>query len=224
MDTISFYEYPKRFVRFPCPIIMVENRIGLDFSCLNTMTSKDNKPDDFQKINPEDYSDYEDQLIKKGGGGGGSDPSKKGSRTIRALKNQGKLSTQEERRKITVEKLTRVLVGIRTGDDAILEEYLVWLEHHSGESYKFDPKEVEISFARSSGPGGQNVNRRETKVSLTHKPTLIRVSCEETRSQGKNRQLAQDRLQQCVQDHLNDWRNYLEPDEKIDLDLIQNLK
>lgn len=55
-------------------------------------------------------------------------------------------------------------------------------------------EDLEIQTAKSSGPGGQNVNKRETAIRLTHIPTGIRVSVQTERSQAQNKEIALNML------------------------------
>jgi peptide chain release factor len=54
--------------------------------------------------------------------------------------------------------------------------------------------DLEENFARSSGPGGQNVNKVSTAVTLRHLPSGISVTVQDSRSQAVNRKLARERL------------------------------
>src|SRR5436853_5975704 len=59
--------------------------------------------------------------------------------------------------------------------------------------------DLEEKFARSSGPGGQNVNKVASAVTLRHRPTGISVTAQDSRSQAQNRKLARERLLDAIE-------------------------
>ncbi len=61
------------------------------------------------------------------------------------------------------------------------------------------PADLAESFARSSGPGGQNVNKVSTAVTLRHRPSGLSVTVQDSRSQARNRALALERLLDLIE-------------------------
>lgn len=72
---------------------------------------------------------------------------------------------------------------------------VVWLEKSQEAASALHREEVREEFLKTSGPGGQNKNKRETAVRLTHIPTGLQVVADGERSQGQNRQVAWERLE-----------------------------
>lgn len=66
--------------------------------------------------------------------------------------------------------------------------------------------QLEEIFARSGGPGGQNVNKVSTAVTLRHLPSGLRVTVQDSRSQSLNRKLARERLLDAIERRRQDER------------------
>lgn len=66
------------------------------------------------------------------------------------------------------------------------------------EEVEIKPEDLKIDFFRSSGPGGQNVNKRETAVRVTHLPTGLQVAAQVERTQERNREVAMELLRSKI--------------------------
>ncbi len=74
-------------------------------------------------------------------------------------------------------------------------------QHARMRALQVDPGELEETFVRSSGKGGQNVNKVSTCVQLTHRPTGFMVKSMRHRTQARNRQEALERLLEKIDAH-----------------------
>ncbi len=191
------------------------------------MTGRKPSSKGLRKVNPDDFENYEEQFVDKGGGGGKSS-GHKGKKTIHALKKQQRNQSAKHRRKDIEDSLKQVLGNFPIMDNLDIHEkniirYCVWIEDNINELAALDPSDYMVTFTKSGGPGGQNVNKRETKVMIVHRPTNIRVESDQTRSQMQNKNLALEILRKRLQDHLGIWKEYLKPDQSVDAELVQLL-
>lgn len=75
------------------------------------------------------------------------------------------------------------------------------------EEFKLNLNDISISYTRSSGPGGQNVNKVSSCVQMTYIPTGLQIKVQDTRDQNKNREIAYQRLTERLK-AIEDDKNY----------------
>lgn len=176
---------------------------------------------------------YQEQFEENGKGG--KKKKKKthhGGKTQRALQNSLVQNSSENAKKrldegvpadqnpaiqATIDRLIRT----DSKDPGLpdLREYVGWLAkaikeftHEEKRDLETTVSESTVRFSRSGGPGGQNVNKRESVVRMMHRPTGMVVEERRERNQNQNRKLAEERINELVQEHLRNWTEKLMED------------
>jgi hypothetical protein len=184
------------------------------------MAESEKNQDDFRKVNPDDFLDYENRYFETSGSGGSGSSEKKGRKTLRSLKKQQRMQSRRQQQAEINESLREVLSGFPDFDnpgfkDRFLERYINWVNENMNQFSALASGDLVVQTSKSGGPGGQNVNKRETRVLLVHQPTNLRAESDQTRSQRRNRELAQKQLESHLKDHLKDWKQYLKQNQQL---------
>lgn len=195
------------------------------------MSNSEKNSRSYRNVNPDDYYGYEEKYIRKGSTGGGErkkDSSRKGKKTLQALVQNQREKARERRQEEARRSLKNVLADLPQPDNQeeekrILERYTGWLNRALRGKLRVKKTNLEESRSKSSGPGGQHVNKRETQVSLTHLPSGIRAESAQTRSQRRNRKLAKQQLEERLRGHLEDWHIYLGDKQQVSLEEVQEV-
>ena len=138
------------------------------------------------------FKGYKTKLLHQSFGEGGGPEGRIGTKSV-TLEIKGSFAYGFLKKETGVHRLVRISPfsskQLRHTSFALVE-VLPELGKETEKEIKIRIQDLRIDFYRSSGPGGQNVNKRETAVRITHLPTGIQVACQSERLQGLNRERA----------------------------------
>jgi hypothetical protein len=170
----------------------------------------------------EEYEDYEEQFVPKGGTGGKKDrpPHSLTSQSARETAREQAQANREEEARNRILNVLRHFPKPDTDPNEyeLLESYKNWLmDALSDESLLLQPSDIESAFMRAkTKAGGQNVNKVNSAVRLTHRPTRIFVRSDQSRDQNQNREIAESLLSERLSTHVADWKIIIENEGKLD--------
>ncbi len=139
---------------------------------------------------------YQRYAMLRGWGFAVLDASESGARGYKTLvvemKGQGIYDSMKQ--ESGVHRVQRVPATERSGRVHTSTASVAVLPIVEAKAVQLKEGDLEVTFSRAGGPGGQNVNKVESAVRIVHKPTGIMVSCREERTQHANREKAMEIL------------------------------
>ena len=141
-----------------------------------------------------DFKGFKSKILYQSFGEGGGPDGRIGTKQV-SLIIKGKYAYGILKKETGVHRLVRIspfsAKDLRHTSFALVE---VLPEIEKEDEIDIKPDDLRIEFYRASGPGGQNVNKRETSVRIIHLPTGLVVACQSERTQGENRRIAMSHL------------------------------
>jgi hypothetical protein len=157
-----------------------------------------------------------------------------GNKTQKAMMREMAENSEHERLREAMESILKIVKHFpeyKGNQDLINrfeERYITWIKTclQNGKLI-LRTQDVEQDFFRSSGNGGQNIQKRDTAVRLTHRITNIMVENQEERTQEQNEENAREILKDRLVEHLKHWQVFLNgknPEELTRYDITDLLE